>query len=915
MKKNFILSIALAAGISAFAASPFQGSAPAEGKFYLYQVETGRWLQPNMSKIDMWTTHAELGEVGMDIELRKLDGFEGYQIYCNFTNNGELNGSDEDRFFLDQGDRALCDWIFEPTDGGYKIMIKAKDGDDVRDRDRIRQDTYIGATEYGDYGGLSDAPEYYTWQLVSREERLAKMVADVNNGPVDATWLIPWNDLGRNDMRDRIWSRTQETDGGGIALDGSWGYPVQEFWHMGLMDWNITLEGLPEGTYGFSVQAYYRDTEIESTELYERYVNGTENLDRVSYFAGANSKHPMSIFAQAKPVEWDGFTYHVDTLGVDLWVPNSMGDASLAMINGAYINDYVSAPVSDGTLTVGIRKTDRDFRDWLIFKRFFLRYESTDLMAEDITPLVEQLTALIAEAKALPANKAFTEAIATAESALATSKTSSKLLAAINDLQAFVNEIKAAKDNINSFNATLAFHSDAEATEQFDTATNRDQFANALRTLRYSRRVAKAETHKDNFEGCEPAEGKFYLYNVGRQQFMQGGSDWGAHAALGYQGVELTFTYFDGDKESSTNDQGVTKYLIDTGLYNGENNHYLNYRGYMDCPNVDGFGFIPVEGKPGVYNMVQFDYPDVHTEWNPYGSTDGGQNDETNVCTESRNLDPNNPYAQWKLVTREQRAAMLEKATLDEPADATFMIVSPGFNQREAVEYWETSNFSIYGRNGNHPEFIMESFNSDEAELNQMVEGLPAGIYAASAQGFYRTGEWQDQPNLDRAQNAFLYFGNDSSTDTALANILDESGKAPGEGRIATAEDGTTYDVPGGDGAAFMAANFFKLGLYKTTVVVECDGSDMPLGVYKYVKGEEGDWVVVDNFRLKYYGNDTTVEAVQAKVDEEAGVETIEMDVIERPADNRIFNLQGMEVKNANVPGIYIQNGKKFIVR
>lgn len=31
--------------------------------------------------------------------------------------------------------------------------------------------------------------------------------------------------------------------------------------------------------------------------------------------------------------------------------------------------------------------------------------------------------------------------------------------------------------------------------------------------------------------------------------------------------------------------------------------------------------------------------------------------------------------------------------------------------------------------------------------------------------------------------------------------------------------------------------------------------------------------------------------------------------------DGRIFNLQGMEVQNPTVPGIYIQNGKKFIVR
>ncbi|MCM1522594.1 MAG: pectate lyase [Muribaculaceae bacterium] len=45
-----------------------------------------------------------------------------------------------------------------------------------------------------------------------------------------------------------------------------------------------------------------------------------------------------------------------------------------------------------------------------------------------------------------------------------------------------------------------------------------------------------------------------------------------------------------------------------------------------------------------------------------------------------------------------------------------------------------------------------------------------------------------------------------------------------------------------------------------------------------------------------------------------AGIDVVGAD-IERPADNRIFNLMGVEVKRPLAPGIYIQNGKKFIVR
>jgi hypothetical protein len=40
-----------------------------------------------------------------------------------------------------------------------------------------------------------------------------------------------------------------------------------------------------------------------------------------------------------------------------------------------------------------------------------------------------------------------------------------------------------------------------------------------------------------------------------------------------------------------------------------------------------------------------------------------------------------------------------------------------------------------------------------------------------------------------------------------------------------------------------------------------------------------------------------------------------EIGVAERPADNRVFNLMGVEVKGELAPGLYIRNGKKFIVK
>ena len=89
------------------------------------------------------------------------------------------------------------------------------------------------------------------------------------NGPVDASWLIPWYDRGRADHRADLW--TQEwRDGDGNALDGTPGYPVQEKWNNWIGKYEIELTDLPKGYYGFAVQAFYRDGGIDDPATLER---------------------------------------------------------------------------------------------------------------------------------------------------------------------------------------------------------------------------------------------------------------------------------------------------------------------------------------------------------------------------------------------------------------------------------------------------------------------------------------------------------------------------------------------------------------------------------------------------------------------------------------------------------------------
>ena len=929
--------------------SPYTGSVAGEGTYYLYQVETGQWLEPNKKNVDEWTTLSKLDDTGMDIELKKLDGFSGFQIWCNYTGNGSLNGADQDRFYLDQSDRDITDWIFEPVtvDGvsnAYKIMAKATP-EGTGDRSFIANDFYIGAAD----GELSDDPQDFTWQLVSREERLAHMQKEVSEGhPVDVSWLIPWFQVDRNNMRDRLWTRnTVNNNGGGDGFDGPRGYPVKEFWHMITTRFSYTLTDLPEGTYGFAIQAYYRDTALPDNDdnreagdqLVQRYLDGTENL-RAKYFAGAESATVMSIFGDAKDAAQDGYTLELPAAGK--WVPNSMNDAGRAMINGAYKNEMIEVGVSDGVLTLGFEKDDADWRDWLIVGRFYLYYTSKQVKGEDLTPLQDQLAALIETGTALPQTPSLINALAEANESLSTATSSSALLTAIDALKGVVDAVSQSKDNITYFNETKVLNDrdnidSTTAVEKFNTASTRGEFDAALKELRYTRRRAYREVQNDVFAGNEPQAGKFYLYNVGQKQFLCGGADWGAHAALGMPGVEIEFEAM-ADDENNVNDMA---FHLRTGLNNGEQDgnpkEYLNYRGYMDAPKAGAWQFVPVDGKDKVYNIVQNDYTDVHVAWNPYASTDGGNGDETTVGTENRNLDPTDENAQWKIVSKAERDALIEKASIDNPVDLSFHIASPNFNQREnANSVWQLSGAAaIWGYGENKYDFTAEIWGDQDCrygELSQEVEGLPAGIYAVYVNGYYRnghhvsetvkvtdelTGEEVEefrpgQPDLEQVSYAYLMAGDNEEDDTYFPNICSESGKAPGEGATVTSKDGAVYNYPQW---CNEAANFFRVGLYKVHTVIEHDG-DHPLflGVAKEDGHEPKDWAVIDNFRVVYYGNATTKDAVKELLDESAGVEEVVTDAV-KVTDNRIFNLQGVQVANPVQPGIYIQNGKKFVVK
>ena len=978
MRKRLLqLSVCLMAIIGAKAqTSPWTGNQLPEegGTFYLYQVETGKWLQNNNRVGEFWTTRAEVDKYGFDVEIIKLpEG--GYQLNPKFGHNRSINGHN---FYLDTGD-PVTSWILEPTTvAGVTNTYKIHTADEH----------YLNVN---DDGFLDDFGWSENWQLVTYEQRLEDLKTATKANPKDATWLIGGHDFANQDERNH-WDVVQEGDGvyaqGGDGIVH--GNRAVECWKKTKFSLTKTITGLPNGTYEFKLQGFYRDG--SETQIGAKRDAGEEVI-RATFFLNDVSR-PFKSILESGVTEEDLDSYAVPQGGV--YIPgnsvpgNALDRASNCFFRGGYWNEPVKVVVSDGTLTIGMQKIGGGDDDWLVFDSFTLTYLGNEIDIDEVkanlqTALNEAsnydgltvgaLTNAIAEAQAALngsdataiANASmnlrnaltaaqdytnvmaeatafdgvklafFTDAIAAAQAA-AQANDLEALENAINNLRNALNDVRAVQDPLKFLAATIPFAQEAgvnadiisKAQSALNNPTSADEINSSLNTLRVERKIKAADKHADVFPGAAPAEGDFYLYNVGLQRFLCGGGDWGAHAYVGFPGVEVTLIM---GSETPEDGDPFSGYKIDTHLNNGGDSEYLNYGGYMDTPHQNLWEFVPVEGKSGVFAIARAngEKNEATGERMLLGYRPGTYG---NIDTDMYGInDPNN---QWKLVTKAERNELLAKATTTNPQDATFLIASPGFNQREDISAWisQYGTGTVWGRYDNHNDFAFECWNSSDFDFSQTVFGLLPGWYQVSLQGYYRDGNHQDQIRAEaageeRVKAAFLV---DMNTDTqvALPNILDEADKAPGLGNRSTTryrideigedgqpvmnEDGSIRQIDDPNGEDLYvgefpmwvneACDYFQNGLYKTSMLVEVTGSDLMILIQKF-RDKANDWVVLDNFRLTYFGTEKPSEEV-------LGVENVT--TTPQSVTGKIYNLQGQEMKTVT-KGIYIYNGKKYIKR
>ena len=894
--------------------SPWPGHAVGNGgEFYLYNVATGLWLQNNNTVKDGWATAVNVGTRGLPITLEKT-GPKTFKLRSTFRGgNGVSNKiGDAGLLYWDMPAENVGAWDISPADNfqsihGYWLECDAM---------VLGADNNLLTT---------DKDKNSVWQLVTREERIAdaKAKASVEH-PVDVTWLIDAPDLATKNTTYKL-DFTAAPNTEHSTYQGGWNIvkanTIQEFWNTQTFDYHQTINGLPNGTYKFSVRGYYRDGSSETRDytMYgygaDKFANGTQQL-RATYYANGTSAPIMSLYAGAKTAPEEGFSFQAERekdQGSGLYVPNTPHEANYALWKGNYQNAEITVTVTDGTLKFGIRKETGVVDDWCVISDFSLKYLGSKVL-QTAEEALKGLKAIIATTKAFkgavaPAlNKQYTDAIQAADKAL-TSTDPVAINTATSALQKAYDAVAACAENYealaktveicktaNKNNDTQFSTAIAEAENVAKTATADTDMKLALVNLRVARKIAAADKLPDIYKGAAAGAGEFYFYNIASQKFLMGGSDWNTHAAVDVPGVLFTVTA-EGD--------GFT-----INRFGGKDGNYLGYNGYTDIPGKDVWAFIPVAGKKNVYNIVKGDNHAQGLAFAPQSNTDADEMMDkefwNTVSVEAAVA--KNANAEWKLVTKAERDAT---ATETRPVDATHLLASPGFNRPAMLEGWITDNRSDFkdanlgvidrGRRTNP---VCEAYYQQMFEVNQVVSNLPEGYYQVNMTGYYRDGSREDLQQkvangTTPARHAMLYIEyKGKGNEVALPSIAAGINQCPGIGW-----KGAAGEQPDN---VMDAAEYFESGLYKvyTRIIKVGPEGELTIGVTKD-KQVDSDWAVFDNFRLTYFGKHVSQEIID-------GINTVKNNSIE---NGKIYNLQGMEVKRPLKRGIYICNGKKFIVK
>ena len=328
-----------------------------------------------------------------------------------------------------------------------------------------------------------------------------------------------------------------------------------------------------------------------------------------------------------------------------------------------------------------------------------------------------------------------------------------------------------------------------------------------------------------------PADGDFYLYNVGSGTFLSCGSEyWGSKACIDNGALNFTL--------ASNGEGAYTLYTTSTFSYGNPNAAQLQSSGYVDQnKSATTWTFAAVGGMENTYTMQ-----------NAAGTYLVAPSDGTKSILLSNDA-PTTNYGYWKLINKAN--LFPETASENNPADITCLIGDASFEStQDAMEnFWtivaENNNLKKGVNGGLIPNNVLESWQSKNGFTLSQTITVPNGYYRLTAQTFCReyTATGADLP--------YIYL-NDVKKDFNLMGT----------------ETAKLGDVAGyfsnGDNGNYYNTSTDVVTVYRKSITLGAKGT------------RTNTWNVVDNFKLYYLGPIDLSTFVTALADAVAAAEATE---------------------------------------
>ena len=283
------------------------------GSYYIYNVGTKKYLAAGAN----WGTHAVVNETGLDFGIQLNNNkYLINSLVFNSNTNHYLNG-----LYVDG---SAFEWtIGKPKQENNRFLIFNGDG--------FLTVNGTGIVDLGQDGNSTNA----LWEFRTISERIAELTtATIENG-IDATFLLPGANFGRNDRRVQSWKVSDNCTNYNLSGGNNENNCAESY--RSVFTISQTLTNVPDGIYSVAAQGFYRHD-----------LNSGGNLP---YFFANDEKRTFPLQEGSE---------------------NNMATASVSFSNGLYEIEPIIVVVTDGILNIGIVSETAD--NWCIWDNFRLTY-------------------------------------------------------------------------------------------------------------------------------------------------------------------------------------------------------------------------------------------------------------------------------------------------------------------------------------------------------------------------------------------------------------------------------------------------------------------------------------------------------------------------------------------------------------